>query len=355
MKVVLLIILCCFFVEYSNSQHVPILKPTKEKLTKVSPKAVSLFDEGVNAFKQGDREIAKEKFNLSIEADPSFAEAYINLSKVYESEANLEQAKSVMLNAINSMIPLNSRAFEQLGVISMKTEEYDVAVYNFKQAVSLENQNARYLFFSGLALIKNRNFREAEEFFNKSLAIENSSKVKIGLSNAQIEQSKYEDAIKTLKSIDGYESLSIACLNLAIAMHSKGSKDEAVKYLEMAKNNGGESESQFFNLSGLIHSENNNDEEAMKNFDKAIQMDGGISSYYNDRAAHQIKVENFQDALSDLNKALKLEPDFSKAYYNRGIAKEMLRDEEGACLDWEYAFFLGYQKAEELLNNPICN
>ena len=44
-----------------------------------------------------------------------------------------------------------------------------------------------------------------------------------------------------------------------------------------------------------------------------------------------------------------------EAYFNRGIANEMLRNVEDACSDWEQAFILGSEKAEEYLNSPTCN
>ena len=43
-----------------------------------------------------------------------------------------------------------------------------------------------------------------------------------------------------------------------------------------------------------------------------------------------------------------------EAFFNRGIAKEMLKDLEGACADWEDAFFLGSENAEKYVNSPAC-
>jgi hypothetical protein len=33
----------------------------------------------------------------------------------------------------------------------------------------------------------------------------------------------------------------------------------------------------------------------------------------------------------------------------------MIRDEEGACSDWEVAFSLGSVEAEKYLNSAVCN
>lgn len=355
MKKLMTTLLLMTFGLFSYSQHVPTLKPTNERLTKVKSTAVKEFETGLENFKINKYPEAKKNFQNAISEDQSFAEAYINLSKIYEIEGDLNAAKEVLQNAISSMIPLNERAFLQLGIVSYKMKDFDAAEYNFKQAVSLNNQESDYHYFAAVSLVKLYKYEEALVFFKKASELNASNRNQIGLSNGQILNNKNEDAISTLKSLSSYESNPEACLNIAIAYHNLGNGDETDKFLQMAASNGAGDQAEFQNLSGLILSEKENHDEAKAAFDKAISLDNENATYYNDRASHLIRSENFKDALTDLNKAIELKPDFSRAYFNRGISKEMLRDEQGACLDWEYAFFLGYAQAEELLNNPICN
>jgi hypothetical protein len=54
------------------------------------------------------------------------------------------------------------------------------------------------------------------------------------------------------------------------------------------------------------------------------------------------------------DKALTLNPEYMEAFFNRGVAKEMLKDLKGACADWEDAFFLGSENAEKYINSPAC-
>jgi len=355
MKTIVLTCMCVMGFNVLYSQHVPTLRPTNERLTKVKKPAIEPFEKGVENFKAKDYTKAKENFQTAISLDKSFAEAYINLSKVYQVEGDLELAKKTMSDAIHSAIPLSARSFEQLGKVDYQLKDYEGAVYNFRQAVSLDNKNDDYQYYSGISLIESRDAKEGEIFLKKAVEIDASTRNKVGLSKAQIAQDKFDNAIETLKSIPNYESSSEACVNLAIAYHGKDNHEETDKYLALAKSNGADDKSEFHNLSGLINSEKEKNDAAKASFDKAVQMEDDNPTYYNDRASHYIRVENYKDALTDLDKALKIRPEFGKAYYNRGIVKEMLRDEEGACLDWEYAFFLGYEKAEILLNNPICN
>ena len=51
------------------------------------------------------------------------------------------------------------------------------------------------------------------------------------------------------------------------------------------------------------------------------------------------------DDKEDCDKAIKLDPNYAYAYLNRGNAKELMRDENGACQDWRKAVELGAEGA----------
>jgi tetratricopeptide (TPR) repeat protein len=53
------------------------------------------------------------------------------------------------------------------------------------------------------------------------------------------------------------------------------------------------------------------------------------------------KKEDYKKALEMADKAIKMDKENAAAYVNRGMAKEMLRDMNGACEDWLKAKELG--------------
>ena len=69
----------------------------------------------------------------------------------------------------------------------------------------------------------------------------------------------------------------------------------------------------------------------------------------------EIDLEDYVAAIEKCDTAININPNLMEAYFNRGIAKEMTRDLEGACLDWQRAFVLGSQRAIEYLNGSVCN
>ena len=69
------------------------------------------------------------------------------------------------------------------------------------------------------------------------------------------------------------------------------------------------------------------------------------------RAAIYHLQKHYTGALADLEQAVKLQANNATALLNRGIAREMLRDVDGACQDWKKAYELGMEKANEFYIN----
>ncbi|CAK9224880.1 unnamed protein product [Sphagnum jensenii] len=61
-------------------------------------------------------------------------------------------------------------------------------------------------------------------------------------------------------------------------------------------------------------------EEAVNLYTKALDLDSTNASVYISRAAAHVKLENFTDAVADANKAIELNPSLPKAYLRKGIA-----------------------------------
>ena len=60
---------------------------------------------------------------------------------------------------------------------------------------------------------------------------------------------------------------------------------------------------------------------------------------------------DYYGAISEYTKSIELDPNFSYAYFNRGIAKEILKDLNGACLDYRIAARMGHAYAKEIVND----
>ena len=63
-----------------------------------------------------------------------------------------------------------------------------------------------------------------------------------------------------------------------------------------------------------------NYDEALKDYDKAIELDPNYTFAYNNRGLAFYKLDKFEEALKDYDKAIELDPSYTFVYNNRGNA-----------------------------------
>ena len=64
-------------------------------------------------------------------------------------------------------------------------------------------------------------------------------------------------------------------------------------------------------------------EEAIKDYDKAIELDPDYSDAYNNRGLAKYYLDKYGEAIKDFNKVIELTPNYTNAYYDRGNAKKI--------------------------------
>ena len=87
-------------------------------------------------------------------------------------------------------------------------------------------------------------------------------------------------------------------------------------------------------------------EMAIKNINKAIEIDPKYSEAYQLRGSAKAYFNDLQGAIEDYTKVLEIDRENSSAYYNRAVEKFKLKDNTGACEDWNSASKLGHKGAE---------
>ena len=90
-------------------------------------------------------------------------------------------------------------------------------------------------------------------------------------------------------------------------------------------------------------------ENAIADYDKAIQLKPDLADAYSNRGNAKGRLERYEDAITDFDKAIQLEPDMAEAYSNRGNAKGGLGRYEDAIIDYDKAIQLKPDLAECLL------
>ena len=76
-----------------------------------------------------------------------------------------------------------------------------------------------------------------------------------------------------------------------------------------------------------------------------------LSTNSHDSGIEKSQQGNYQGAIADFNQAIEINPQHANPYYNRGLARELANDLEGACDDWRKAVDLGNERPAEWVKN----
>ncbi len=101
-----------------------------------------------------------------------------------------------------------------------------------------------------------------------------------------------------------------------------------------------------YNNIGSIYIQQNETAKAIEAFNKALAIDSKFSKAWNNRGFARYLSGSFNDALSDFNKAIEIEPEYGYAFYGRGLTKVELNDKKGGCADLQKALDLGLGGAQ---------
>lgn len=89
--------------------------------------------------------------------------------------------------------------------------------------------------------------------------------------------------------------------------------------------------------------------EALKDFDKAVELDPRNLEAYNNRGVVLGILGDHYKAIQDFNRAIELKPTDSEAYKSRGVSKLYLEQRQSGCLDLTKAQQMGSLEAAGLV------
>ena len=96
----------------------------------------------------------------------------------------------------------------------------------------------------------------------------------------------------------------------------------------------------------------NDYEGALKDINSLIKMDSNFNKeaiYF--RAWFHTNLKNYSEAMNDYSRLIEKNEYLKISYGNRGFIKDILRDQEGACSDWDKGGELGNEKALSAFEN----
>jgi tetratricopeptide (TPR) repeat protein len=141
---------------------------------------------------------------------------------------------------------------------------------------------------------------------------------------------------------------SILYSNWGYAYYKLKQPVKALTYLEKAieidPNNGN-----AYRFRGEIKYDKNDNKGAVQDYTKAISSNANASNYFSRGLAYYY-LKDYKKAIQDMNKAIQLNPNAAQYYFDRGDAKDMINDFDGACRDWKIAKEKGYNVPDYKIN-----
>lgn len=333
---------------------IPVLATSQTKYNSESRK---LFNKAEKEYKEGNVTIALGLFEECVKADSRHAEAYLNISLILYSRNQMGDALKNAKRAYSNN-KFEPAVYSQLGKCYYHAMQFDSSAYFIQKSYDMGNKDEFSLIYLGKSFYELGNFQRAIESFNEALEMNDKNPVtynsrgKVYFAEGQWDKAEndFEKALEiNPKSVGLYA-------NLANTELENNKPDEALQHINegmlIADDKG---KTQLYLLLGNYYHRNGDFDKALENFDKAYELDRNNAHILNNQAAVYLDRDDYQSAISKCNLALEVDPEFMEAYFNRGIANEMLRNVEEACSDWEQAFILGSEKAEEYLNSATCN
>jgi tetratricopeptide (TPR) repeat protein len=106
---------------------------------------------------------------------------------------------------------------------------------------------------------------------------------------------------------------------------------------------------------GYAHFELGEFDRAIKQYNRAIEINPDYAKAYNNRGLVYFVKGEFERAILDYSKAIKIDPDLAKPYDNRGTAYMIIGETEKACDDLKRACELGECSTLDMLEGEgIC-
>ncbi|NQX92674.1 MAG: tetratricopeptide repeat protein [Flavobacteriales bacterium] len=258
-------------------------------------------------------------FKSALDAQPEYDAAMINLGLVSARLENFEVADSLYQMAM-VLSPMNPKPFLNKGIMHCKTGEWRQAESVLQQAVekSSGDKKAKALTYLGMAMLNQADTGKAQVHFNEAINLVPAytfPRVHLAMSYSSPER-KLEEMNKVIALNENHAP---AHFYLGVIHDELGQNDEAEKHFERALNlNPGDQDIQM--LLGNYYIENERLEEASQYFNQVYRGDTISPQHYFYEAKIASRQNDFSKALKLYDTAIKKsDGHYAEAHLNKGI------------------------------------
>jgi tetratricopeptide (TPR) repeat protein len=412
--------------------HLELMEPEQAESCILRSKEISGTMDALDCHKmarirqlQGNLEEAVKWCQKAMAIDPGNAYFRWYLIEIHSMRNDLESAIHVAQEALTKLVGTQeeARARVTLAKLFLSTSAFDQAEGQLKEALRLDSQSSRLWSMLGDCLSKQKKLTGALDAYRKAADIDPGNPHKLyDIGDAYLALGRHEEAIKPLKQVIqlkhdypvAHYDLSLAYLGLKKYQESEASARSALRYDEdttykrvslgmaatehlgiaLTKQGRFEEAEECFrqNLAkvkltysnlGLMFLWKKQPQEALNNFQKALEIDPKNAEYNNlagdacDELGRLDEAEQYfrraieidknyvlghcdlgvflsrrrhkkEEALASFNKALKIDPDLACAYYGVACTYALEQEDEMALEYLEKAFQKGFKEIDHV-------
>jgi tetratricopeptide (TPR) repeat protein len=270
---------------------------------------------GYSYYKIGKYDEAVADYNRTLALDASDAGTYHNRGVAYYHLGKNAQAITDYNKALELKLD-NAEVYNNRGAAYAALGKADSAIGDFTKAISLSPEYAEAYNNRGTEYAKARMFEAAITDFDKAIQL----------------KPDYVDAVRN-REMAANDLRSTRATNAQQSMAGAEPSTDPEFYLSR----------------GLQYGRTGNTADAIKDFDRALQLRPTYADAFNNRGIANAMIGNYDASFADFAKAIQTKPDYADAYFNRGIAHRNKGNTKEACADFSKAASMNFEPARKAL------
>lgn len=255
-----------------------------------------LNDRGICYAENLDYKKAAEDFKLACLINNKYDEAYNNLANIYIKKNELEEALSIINNAIN--LNENKIEYKKTKIIILHAlSRFDAAAELLEKIDQDDQDKFTVYFLKGIQAAIKKNYKEAIFFYSECL-------------------------VYNKDNVDLYN-------NLGLAYFEDGKTDEAIVNYEIGIKINPKNSNLHYNLANAFVKLKKY-KEAEYCYDKSIDLEPSKKEYYNNYSVLKYSQRDYKCAIDLASKCIEIDNKYPNPYINKAMALERISDYKSA-------------------------